>query len=81
MFVYIFNYLTHLFCDCSKYQSEPEDNIEAQDKIERADKTKPECKEINVKQQTMYHYYTNNSLDPLWQDRRMMSFFQVKNKK
>jgi hypothetical protein len=75
MFVYILNYLTHLFSDCSKYKSEPEDNIEP------ADKSKPEYKEINVKQQTMYDHYSNNSLDPLWQDRRMMSFFQVKNKK
>jgi len=42
--------------------------------------SEPEYKEIIVEQQNMYDQYSENySQDPLWQDRRMMSFFQVKN--
>jgi len=38
--------------------------------------SEPEYKEIIVKQQTMYDQYSENySQDPLWQDRRMMSFY------
>lgn len=36
----------------------------------------PEYKEIIVQKQNMYDQYSKNySLDPLWQDRRMMSFY------
>ena len=36
----------------------------------------PEYKEIIVQKQNMYDQYSkNDSLDPLWQDRRMMSFY------
>jgi hypothetical protein len=59
----IFDYLINLINDFSKYQNEPE-------------------YQSLIKSQEQIYYNENEgnySYDPMWQDRRMMSFFNFRN--